>query len=175
MTREEKNNIILNLIEKVDNSTHIYLVDTLGLNATATSNLRRKCFNNNIKLLVVKNTLLLKAFEKTQNKYEEFKEVLKNPTAIMLSEIGNAPAKLIKDFNKEYKDLEKPFIKAAFVEESYYIGADQLDTLVKIKSKEELIGDVISMLQSPIKNVLSQLQSGKNILAGITKTLSERE
>ncbi len=171
MTREEKTKMIEDLTIKLNESPHIYLADTMGLNAAETHNLRRLCFKNNIKLLVVKNTLLSKAIDKSDKDLEELKQVLKEPTAILFTEVGNAPAKLIKEFRKK---SDKPVLKAAYVEESVYIGDDQLDTLVSIKSKEELIADVIMLLKSPMNNVLSQLQSGKNLLAGITKALSEK-
>ena len=174
MNLEEKNNKITQLVEQIDNSSHLYITDTSALNAIDTSDLRRKCFNSDIKLLVAKNTLLIKALEKSNKNNEELKSVLKNPTAVMFTEVGNAPAKLIKEFRKE-KNLEKPLIKAAYVEESVYVGDDQIDALSNIKSKNELIGDLIGILQSPMTNLLSQLQSGKHLLSGITKTLSERE
>jgi large subunit ribosomal protein L10 len=172
MTREEKTQLIEDLTQKLNQYPHIYLTDTSGLNAADTSALRRECFKSDIKLLVVKNTLLSKAIDKSDKDLEELKEVLKQPTAIMFSEVGNAPAKLIKSMRK--KGNEKPVLKAAYVEESVYVGDNQLDTLVAIKSKEELIGDIIMLLRSPMNNLLSQLNSGKNLLAGITKTLSER-
>ncbi len=172
MRREQKQQIIEELTQKLDQYPHIYLADTLGLNAQDTQDLRAACFKNNIKLIVVKNTLLSKAIDKSEKDLNELKDVLKQPTALMLSEVGNAPAKLIKTFRK--KGLEKPLLKAAYVEESVYIGDDKLEALAALKSKEELIADVIMLLKSPINTVLSQLNSGKHILAGITKTLSER-
>ena len=172
MTREEKNTIIDSLSESIKSENHFYLADTSELNAADTSLLRRKCFEMNIRLLVVKNTLLKKAFEKTGGEYDELYPVLKDSTSIIFSEIGNVPAKLIKEFRKGH---EKPVLKAAFVEESVYIGDDQLDLLASLKSKEELIADVIALLQSPLKTVLSQLQSGGQTLTGVLKTLSEKE
>ncbi len=172
MRRELKQQIIEDLAQKLNQYPHIYLADTLGLNAEDTQNLRKACFNENIKLIVVKNTLLSKAIDKSEKNLDELREVLKQPTALMLSEVSNAPAKLIKTFRK--KGLEKPLLKGAYVEESVYIGDDKLETLAALKSKEELIADVIMLLKSPINTVLSQLNSGKHILAGITKTLSER-
>ncbi len=171
MTREEKNLAIEDLAKQLNNSSHIYLTDTSELNAGDTSDLRRECFKQNIRLLVVKNTLLFKALEKSDKNSDELKAVLKNPTAIMFTEVANAPAKLIKEFRKAH---EKPLVKAAYVEESVYVGDDQLENLTKIKSKFELIGDLVYQLQSPAHKVISQLQSGKHLLAGITKTLSER-
>jgi len=172
MTREEKNTIIDSLSERIKSENHFYLADTSELNAADTSLLRRKCFEKNIRLLVVKNTLLKKALEKAGGEYEELFPVLKDSTSIIFSEIGNIPAKLIKEFRKGH---EKPVLKAAFVEESVYIGEDQLDVLSSLKSKEELIADVIALLQSPMKTVLSQLQSGGQTLTGVLKTLSEKE
>lgn len=135
--------------------------------------LREKCFKSNIELRVVKNTLLKKAMESIEDKnYEELYGVLAGPTAIMFSEIGNAPAKLIKDFRKKY---EKPLLKGAFVEEAIYVGEENLEALTAIKSKEELIGDIITLLQSPAKNVVSGLTGAGGKLAGILKTLSEKE
>ena len=172
MKREDKDRIISNLTESINNSKHFYLTDTSELNAESTSQLRRKCFEQDIKLLVVKNTLLRKALEKCSENFEELYEVLKNSTSIMFSEKGNVPARLIKEFRKT---LDRPLLKAAYVEESFYIGDDQLDALSRIKTKEEVIGDVILLLQSPAKNLLSALQSSKQKLAGIVKTLSEKE
>lgn len=172
MTREEKNTIIDSLSERIKSENHFYLADTSELNAADTSLLRRKCFEKNIRLLVVKNTLLKKALEKAGGEYEELFPVLKDSTSIIFSDIGNIPAKLIKEFRKGH---EKPVLKAAFVEESVYIGEDQLDVLSSLKSKEELIADVIALLQSPLKTVLSQLQSGGQTLTGVLKTLSEKE
>lgn len=174
MTKEEKTKIIEDLTQQLNETPHFYLTDASGLNAADTSALRRLCFNKNIRLLVVKNTLLSKAFDKSDKEIEGLKESLKAPTAIMFSEVGNAPAKIIKDFRKKNK-CEKPLLKAAYVEESLYIGEENLEALVNVKSKDELLGDLVALLQSPMKTVLSQLNSGKNILAGIAKTLSERE
>ena len=172
MKREDKDNIISNLTESINHSKHFYLTDTSELNAESTSQLRRKCFEQDIRLLVVKNTLLRKALEKCSENFEELYGVLKNSTSIMFSEKGNVPAKLIKEFRKT---LDRPLLKAAYVEESFYIGDDQLDTLARIKTKEEVIGDVILLLQSPAQNLLSALQSSKQKLAGIVKTLTEKE
>ena len=172
MKREDKDNIISNLTESINHSKHFYLTDTSELNAESTSQLRRKCFEQDIRLLVVKNTLLRKALEKCSENFEELYGVLKNSTSIMFSEKGNVPAKLIKEFRKT---LDRPLLKAAYVEESFYIGDDQLDTLARIKTKEEVIGDVILLLQSPAQNLLSALQSSKQKLAGIVKTLSKKE
>jgi len=147
------------------------LTDISGLDAVQTFALRRACFKANIKLSVVKNTLLAKAMEASEKDFGDLQDVLKGNTSLMFSEVGNAPAKLIKDFRKK---SEKPVLKGAFIEEAIYIGDDQISVLESIKSKEELIGDVIVLLQSPAKNVISALQSGGSNLSGILKTLSER-
>jgi large subunit ribosomal protein L10 len=172
MTRDEKAKVIENLAQAINGAKHFYLTDISALNADDTSRLRRKCFERDIKLVVVKNTLLKKALEKSEGKYNELYDVLKDATSIMFTETSSAPAKLIKEFRKK---LDKPILKAAYVEESIYIGDNQLNALSSIKSKEELIGDLIALLQSPAKNVLSALQSGGGTLAGIIKTLSEKE
>jgi len=171
MKREEKDIIVNSLVDQLNDSPHFYLTDSSELNAEATSLLRRRCFESKIKMVVVKNTLLKRALEKTDYKVEELYDVLKGTTAIMFTETGNSPAKLIKEFRKKF---QKPLIKAAYVEESVYIGDDQLDNLVNVKSKDELLGDLIAMLQSPMKTVISQLKSGNNILAGVLKTLSDK-
>jgi large subunit ribosomal protein L10 len=172
MRREEKEAIIDNLAQRLDETKHFYLTDISSLNAEQTSDLRRKCFEKEISLLVVKNTLLRKAMEKCEGDYNELYDVLKDSTSIMFCETGNIPAKLIKEFRKT---MEKPLLKAAFVEESIYIGDDQLDILSNIKSKEELLGDLLALLQSPAKNLVSALASSGSKLAGALKTLSEKE
>lgn len=171
MTREEKNQAIDTLTEKLNNANIFYLADIAGLDAESSSKLRRSCFNNNIQMEIVKNTLLKKALEKAEGDYEELYDILKGNTSVMFAEQGNVPAKLIKDFRKK---SEKPVLKGAFIEEAIYIGDDNLEFLVSIKSKEELIGEIISLLQSPAKNVVSALQSSGGKLAGIVKTLSEK-
>jgi large subunit ribosomal protein L10 len=172
MKREDKNTIIDSLKESVGNAKHFYLADISNLDAETTSKLRRSCFEKQIQLVVVKNTLLRKALEKFDGKFDELYSVLNHSTSIMFTEGASIPAKLIKEFRKS---SDKPILKAAYVEESIYIGDDQLDALSSIKSREELIGDLILLLQSPAKNVLSALQSGSTKLAGIVKTLSEKE
>lgn len=172
MKKEDKDKIIKSLIEKLDSSSNFYLADISELNAAATTALRRKCFEKEIKLEVVKNSLLKKAFENSNGKFEELYGVLENPTSIMFTETANVPAKLIKEFRKKNA---KPVLKAAYVQESIFIGEDQLEALINIKSKNEVIGEVIGLLQSPAKNVISALQSSGGKLAGIVKTLSERE
>ncbi|MBN1463450.1 MAG: 50S ribosomal protein L10 [Paludibacteraceae bacterium] len=172
MKREDKKVIIDSLTEQVKASSHFYLIDMADFNASATSKLRRECFKSDIKLVLVKNTLLAKALENAGDKYKDVHCVLKGTTSIMFCEIGNAPAKLIKEFKKTNKKLN---LKAAFVEESAYVGADSLETLVNIKSKNELIADIVALLQSPAKNVISALQSGGNIITGVLKTLEEKK
>lgn len=172
MKREEKDAIIESIVEQVKLSNHFYLTDIGDLNAADTSDLRRQCHSNDIKMVVVKNTLLQKALDKCEGEYEELYDVLKGPTSVMFTDHGNAPAKLIKEFRKK---KSKPILKAAYVEESIYIGDDLLDTLVSIKSRDELIGDIILLLQSPIKNVISGLNSGGNILHGVLETLAKKE
>jgi len=174
MKREDKNALIDQLKEQINNSKHFYIADIGGLNAAETSALRRQCFQDNIVITVAKNTLLREAMAKAEGNFEDLYGILSGPTSIMFSETGNQPAKLIKDFLKKNKK-GKPVFKGAFVEESVYIGADQLDILFALKSKEELVADVIALLQSPMRNVLSALDSGKNILAGVVKILSEKE
>jgi large subunit ribosomal protein L10 len=172
MNRDEKNRIINDLTDSISNAKHFYVTDISDLNAETTSKLRRACFEKDIKLVVVKNTLLKKALEKFDGKFEGLYKSLKESSSIMITDQNNLPAKLIKEFRRTNK---KPILKAAFVEESIYVGDDQLDALSSIKSKEELIGDIILLLQSPARNVISGLQSGGNKLAGIVKTLSEKE
>jgi large subunit ribosomal protein L10 len=175
MEKTEKNQVIDGLAEQLNNNGIFYLADTSELTVEATNNLRRNCFKNNVSLTVVKNTLLFKAMEKLEADGKDFgdlKDLLSGPTSIMFAEVGNAPAKVIKDFRRKH---EKPVLKGAFVEEAIYIGDDQLEALTNIKSKEELLGELIGLLQSPAKNVVSALQSSKNTLAGLMKTLSERE
>ena len=171
MKREEKDIIVNSLVDQINESPHFYLADASGLDATATSLLRRRCFDSQIKMRVVKNTLLKRALDRVDHKVEELYDILKGSTAIMFTETGNAPAKVIKEFRKKF---EKPVIKAAFVEESVYVGDNLLETLVNVKSKEELLGDLIGLLQSPMKTVISQLKSGNNILSGVVETLSNK-
>ncbi|WP_321346717.1 50S ribosomal protein L10 [uncultured Draconibacterium sp.] len=172
MKSSEKQVIINQLQEQIDSYDHFYLTDIAGLNAEDTSDLRRLCFSQEVKLVVVKNTLLRKALENSTKEAEEIFDALKGNTTVMFSSNGNTPAKLIKDFAKKHK---KPVLKAAFVEESVYMGADQLEALIAVKSKNELIADVVALLQSPMKTVLGQLQSGGNIIHGVLDTLKEKE
>jgi large subunit ribosomal protein L10 len=172
MKKEDKNILIDNLTEMINKSSHFYLTDISKLNAFDTSVLRRKCFDKDIELVVVKNTLFRKALEKTGREFSELNEVLNGSTSVMFTNSGSVPAKLIKEFRKNH---DKPILKAAYVEECIYIGEENLVALINVKTKEELIGDIIALLQSPAKNVISALQSGGNKLAGIVKTLSEKQ
>jgi len=172
MKREDKAALIDSLTEQLNATTHFYLADISGLDAVDTSALRRACFKEDIKIQVVKNTLLKKALEKSEKDADELFPILKENTSIMFSEVGNGPAKLIKKLRKTQK---KPILKAAYVEEACYIGDEQLDYLTAIKSKDELIADIIALLQSPAKNVISSLQSGGNTLHGVLETLSKKE
>lgn len=170
MKEEVKDTIITELGEKLKEYPHFYLVDVTGLNAEATSSLRRKCFKSEIKMVVVKNNLLHKAFEASELDYEPLYGSLKGNTAIMFTQVANVPAKLLKEYTKE----GIPALKAAYAEESMFVGADKLEELVALKSKNELIADVVALLQSPTKNVVSTLQSGANTIHGVLKTLGER-
>ena len=170
MKKEVKDTIIIELGEKLKQYPHFYLVDVTGLNAEDTSNLRRKCFKSEIKMVVVKNTLLHKAFEASEVDYEGLYSALTGNTAVLFSEVANTPAKLLKDYTKQ----GIPALKAAYAEESIFVGADKLDELAALKSKNELIADVVALLQSPAKNVVSALQSGANTTHGVLKTLGER-
>lgn len=171
MTREQKNQAIEELTGILNATSTIYVADIAGLDAAQTSQLRRLCFQKGIQLSVVKNTLLKKAMEKSEKDFEDLYSTLKGNTSIMLSDTGNVPAKLIKDIRKKQ---DKPILKGAYIEEAIYVGDDQLDALVAIKSKEELLGDIIALLQSPARNVVSALQSSGSTLAGLLKTLEER-
>ncbi len=172
MTREEKSQVIETLTAQLSDNANIYLADISGLNAGNTSNLRRACFKAGVQLAVVKNTLLKKAMESSDKDFGELTEILKGNTSLMFSETGNAPAKVIKEFRKK---SDKPLLKGAYIQESIYVGDNQLDSLVDLKSKDELVGEIIGLLQSPAKNVISALKSGGSTIAGLVKTLSERE
>ena len=172
MTREEKSKYIEELTADLSASNVFYLTDTAELTVESVNSLRRKCFHANIRMRVVKNALLEKAMDRVEGKdFGTLKDVLKGATSIMLSESSSAPAKLIKDFRKKNP---KPLLKGAYIDEAIFIGDDQLDTLESLKSKEELLGDIIGLLQSPVQNVLSGLQSAGGSLAGLLKTLEER-
>lgn len=175
MSREQKAQVIEDLTAQLNDNHIIYLTDISGLNADATTKLRRACYRADVSLTMVKNTLLSKAMEKTDKDLGQLSDVLKGSTSIMFSETGNAPAKVIQEFRKKSKaKIKLPVLKGAFVEEAVYVGDESLDALVNIKSKEEVIGDIIGLLQSPAKNVISALKSGGGTIAGIVKTLSER-
>ena len=175
MRKEQKDQLIDALCEEIKSYPHLYIADIGGLNSVQTSKLRRAAFRKEVKLEVVKNTLLIKAMEKSGFDYSELFPVIKGETSIMLSNTNNAPAKLIKEFRAANKNAEKPILKGAYVEECFYVGEQHLDALVNIKSTNELIADVIALLQSPVKNVISQLQSGANTITGVLKTLEEKK
>jgi len=172
MTRQEKDSLISDLAERLSKSEVFYLTDIASLDAENSSKLRRLCFQRQVQLQVVKNTLLRKAMERVEGKdFGQLADVLKGNTGLMIAEAGSVPAKLIQEFRKK---SEKPLLKGAYIQESIYIGDNQLDALANLKSKDELIGDIILLLQSPAKNVVSGLKSGGGKLAGILKTLEER-
>ena len=171
MNKQEKDKTIQALDNMLSDNNNFYLADISGLNAEQNSALRRLCFKRSVSIKVVKNTLLKKALEKNDIDFSQLYNVLVGNTSIMQAEAGNAPAQVIKEFRKKN---EKPILKAAHIEEAMYIGDENLATLADLKSKEELIGDIITLLQSPAKNVISSLQSGGNKLAGIIKTLEEK-
>jgi large subunit ribosomal protein L10 len=175
MKKEDKSAIIKQLETTLGEYAHFYLADFGGLNAAKTTELRRTCFKQDIKLVVVKNTLLRKALDNSSVDFSELYSSLVGETSMLLSNVGNAPAIIIQDFSKASKSkVKKDILKAAYVEESFYIGANQLESLIHVKSKNELIADVIALLQSPAKNVISALQSGGSTIHGVLKTLSER-
>jgi large subunit ribosomal protein L10 len=171
MKKELKDTIVVELGQKLKEYAHFYLVDLTGLNAEKTSNLRRQCFKNDIKLLVVKNTLLHKAFEAAEIDYSPLYDCLKGNTALMFTQTANAPAKMLKEYKSKKQEI--PALKGAFAEESFFVGADKLEELVAIKSKNELIADVVALLQSPIKNVVSGLNAGGKI-HGLLDAIAER-
>ncbi len=170
MKKEVKDTIIVDLGEKLKEYAHFYLVDVTGLNAEATSKLRRQCFKHEIKMVVVKNTLLRKALEASEKDFEPLYDSLVGSTAVMFAQTANVPAKLLKEYDKE----NYPALKAAYAEEGMYIGADKLVELAALKSKNEVIAEIVTLLQSPAKNVVSALQSGANTIHGVLKTLGER-
>ena len=171
MNREEKAQIIDSLTGKLQEYPHFYITDTSGLNAEQTSKLRRACFEKQIALVVVKNTLFAKALEKAEKADQEITGILKGTSAVMFTQTGNAPAKLIKEFRKS---SDKPILKGAYVEECVYVG-DLVDQLVNVKSRDELLGDIIALLQSPAKNLISALQANAgNKVAGLVKALEDR-
>lgn len=172
MKKEQKDTIIADLGQKLKEYPNFYLVDVTGMDAESTSSLRRKCFKSEIKMVVVKNTLLHKALEASEVDFSELYGSLKGNTAILFSQVANVPAKLLKD--KEIEKAGVPSLKAAYAEEGLYVGADKLDELAAIKSKTEVIAEIVALLQSPAKNVVSALQSGANTIHGVLKTLGER-
>ncbi len=171
MKKEDKSLIIDQIKATIGEYSHLYLADIGGLSSVQSSDLRRLCHKQDVKLVVVKNTLLKKAMETSETDYSELFDTLIGNTSLMLSNAGNVPAKLIKEFSKAN---DKPVLKAAYVEQSFYLGADQLETLVSIKSKNELLGEIIGLLQSPAKNVVSALQSGGSKLHGVLDTLAAK-
>ena len=171
MRKEDKQVLIDSMLSELQACPNFYLTDISDLNAEKTSQLRRQCFNSGVKMIVVKNALFHKAMQQMEKDYEGLYDVLKGSTAVMFCETGNAPAKLIKNFRKT---SDRPILKGAFIEECCYIGDDMIDALCNIKSKNDLIADIIALLQSPMKNVISGLQSGGQKLSGVLETLSER-
>lgn len=169
MKKEVKDTIVVELGKKLKEYPHFYIVDVTGLNAEKTSALRRKCFKNEIKMVVVKNKLLHKAMEESEIDYSPIYDSLKGNSAVMFTHVANVPAKMLKEYLKE----GVPSLKAAYAEEGFY-GAKDLESLVAIKSKNEVIAEVVALLQSPAKNVVSALQSGANTIHGVLKTLGER-
>ncbi|HEY1010546.1 MAG: 50S ribosomal protein L10 [Daejeonella sp.] len=171
MRKEEKHDVVLALTETIAEYGNFYITDTANLSVAKVNDIRRKCFDNGIKMQVAKNTLIRKAMEASEGDYSEIFDVLKGSSSILFSKTANAPAKLIKQLRKTG---DKPVLKAAYIDSAVFIGDNQLDALVNLKSKEQLVADIIALLQSPAKNVISGLQSGGNKLAGIVKTLQER-
>lgn len=171
MRKEEKHEVVLALTETIAEYGNFYITDTANLSVAKVNDIRRKCFENGIKMQVAKNKLIRKAMEASEGDFSEMFDVLKGSSSILFSKTANAPAKLIKQLRKSG---DKPVLKAAYIDSAVFIGDNQLDALVNLKSKEELVADIIALLQSPAKNVISGLQSGSNKLAGIVKTLQER-
>jgi large subunit ribosomal protein L10 len=171
MRKEEKHDVVLALKEQIESFSNVYIADTSNLTVAAVNDIRRKCFDSGIKMQVAKNTLIKKALEAASGEYAELYDVLKGSSTLLFSNSGNAPAKLIKALRASG---DKPLLKAAYIDSAIFIGDNQLNALVNLKSKEELIGEIIGLLQSPAKNVISGLQSGKNKLAGIVKALEQR-
>lgn len=172
MNREEKQEVVLALQEKMQEFGNFYIADTSSLSVENVNNIRRKCFENGIEMKVAKNTLIKIAIEGLEGDASEIFPALKGQSALLFSKVGNGPAKLIKALRKT---SDKPVLKAAYIESAIYVGDNQLDSLISIKSREELIGDIVGLLQSPAKNVISALKSSGGKLAGIVKTLQERE
>jgi large subunit ribosomal protein L10 len=171
MRKEEKHDVVLALKEQINSFSNVYIADTSNLTVAAVNDIRRKCFDSDIKMQVAKNTLIKKALEAASGEYAELYDVLKGSSTLLFSNSANAPAKLIKALRASG---DKPLLKAAYIDSAIFIGDNQLNALVNLKSKEELIGEIIGLLQSPAKNVISGLQSGKSKLAGIVKALEKR-
>ncbi|MCX6166470.1 MAG: 50S ribosomal protein L10 [Sphingobacteriales bacterium] len=171
MRKEEKHDVVLALKEQINSFSNVYITDTSNLTVAAVNDIRRKCFDSDIKMQVAKNTLIKKALEAASGEYAELYDVLKGSSTLLFSNSANAPAKLIKALRASG---DKPLLKAAYIDSAIFIGDNQLNALVNLKSKEELIGEIIGLLQSPAKNVISGLQSGKSKLAGIVKALEQR-
>lgn len=175
MRKEDKGIIIEKLGQTLTEYPHFYLIDVTGMNAARTSALRRLCFKNEVKMVVVKNTLLHKAFENSEIDYSPLYGSLKGTTAVVFTQVANAPAKMLKEFNaKNPKGVTIPELKAAYAEEGFYVGADQLDALVAIKSKNEVIAEIVALLQSPMQSVVSALESGASTIHGVLETLAEK-
>jgi large subunit ribosomal protein L10 len=172
MNKKEKNQLIDVLNKMLEENKNFYLADISGLTAEQSSSLRRMCYKQNVSIQVVKNTLLKKAFDNNATNFDQLDDVLKGNTSLMFSDSPKAPAKVITDFRKK---SEKPILKAAHIENEFYIGDNNLSILEKLKTKNELIADIIMLLQSPAKNVVASLQSSSSILSGIVKTLAERK
>ena len=171
MNKEEKYELVAALTEQMKEYGNFYITDTSNLTVAKINAIRRKCFENDIPMQVAKNSLIKKAMEARGGDFSPIYDVLKGSSSILFSKSATAPAKLIKQLRKKG---EKPILKAAYIDSSIFVGDNQLDTLISLKSKEQLIGEIIGLLQSPAKNVISALQSGGNILAGVVKTLQER-
>ena len=175
MRKEDKAIIIAQLSERLKEYPHFYLVDVTGLDSVRTAAMRRQCFKNEVKMVLVKNTLLHKALENSEIDYSPLYETLKGTTAVLFTQVANAPAKMLKEIiSKNPKGVETPALKAAYAEESIYVGADQLDALCSIKSKNEVIADIVAMLQAPMQGVISALESGANTIHGVLETLAEK-
>jgi large subunit ribosomal protein L10 len=171
MNKEEKHELVIALTEQMKEYGNFYITDTSNLTVAKINNIRRKCFESDITMKVAKNSLIKKAMEANGGDFTQMFDVLKGSSSILFSKSATAPAKLIKQLRKQG---DKPVLKAAYIDSSIFIGDNQIDTLINLKSKEQLIGEIIGLLQSPAKNVISALQSGGNILAGVVKTLQER-
>lgn len=173
MNKQQKGEVIEALKEKFNDSVYFYIADSSELTVETINQFRRTCFENDIEVKVVKNTLVQKALESfdAEKNYEPLYDVLKGPTTLLFSDVANKPARIIEEFRKTN---DKPVLKAAYIETGIYLGDDQIETLSKLKSKDELLGEIIGLLQSPAQNVVSALKSGGNTIAGLVKALEER-